>query len=145
MFIEKASPAEVLATGKSTTVLNREAKTTQVSGKKEVAGQLFRKKTETGEKEKGSSTYSTNNLVKSKTKVMDMALKAKKNDEPKEEEAYSWPPFSFDGSTALKHKLVLNLRACQYDLFRSIALDELGWKVVDYSNKTWEVNEQYDQ
>ena len=73
---------------------------------------------------------------------MDMALKdKKKNEEPVENETYTWPMFTFDGSTALKHKLVLNLRACQYDLFRTIALDELGWKVIDYNNKTWEVNE----
>ena len=37
--------------------------------------------------------------------------KAKKEKEP-EVESGSWPPFTFDGSNALKSKLVLNLRNC---------------------------------
>lgn len=60
--------------------------------------------------------------------------------EKKEEPAYdqpdisSFPAFNFDGSQALKSKLVLNLRNCQYDLFRTIAIEELGWKVVNWNN-----------
>jgi hypothetical protein len=57
------------------------------------------------------------------------------------EEPVQWTPFTFDGSQALKSKLVLNLRNCQYDLFRSIALEELGWKVIDYNNKVWEMSD----
>jgi len=36
--------------------------------------------------------------------------------------------------------LVLNLRNCQYDLFRTIAIDELGWKVVNWNNQVLEIN-----
>lgn len=42
-----------------------------------------------------------------------------------------WPVFSFDGRNAMKSKLVLNLRNCQYDLFKTIAIEELGWRVID--------------
>lgn len=59
----------------------------------------------------------------------------KEKDEP---EPNSWPPFTFDGSAALKTRLVLNLRNCQYDLFRIIALEELNWKVIDQFNTVWE-------
>jgi hypothetical protein len=31
----------------------------------------------------------------------------------------------------MKSKLVLNLRNCQYDLFKTIAVEELGWRVID--------------
>ena len=31
----------------------------------------------------------------------------------------------------MKSKLVLNLRNCQYDLFKTIAIEELGWRVID--------------
>ena len=46
-----------------------------------------------------------------------------------------WPPFHFDNRNVLKSKICLNLRNCQYDLFRTIALKELGWRVVDHRNK----------
>jgi len=46
-----------------------------------------------------------------------------------------WPPFQFEGRNALKSKMCINLRNCQYDLFRTISLDELGWRMVDYRNK----------
>jgi hypothetical protein len=63
--------------------------------------------------------------------------KAKKEKEP-EGESNSFPPFSFDGSNALKSKLVLNLRNCQYNLFRDIAALELGWRVIDQNGKVLE-------
>ena len=63
--------------------------------------------------------------------------KAKKEKEP-EVESNSFPPFSFDGSNALKSKLVLNLRNCQYNLFRDIAALELGWRVIDQNGKVLE-------
>ena len=31
----------------------------------------------------------------------------------------------------MKSKLVLNLRNCQYDLFKTIAIEELGWREID--------------
>jgi hypothetical protein len=31
----------------------------------------------------------------------------------------------------MKSKLVLNLRNCQYDLFKTIAVEELRWRVID--------------
>ena len=31
----------------------------------------------------------------------------------------------------MKSELVLNLRNCQYDFFRTIAIKELGWRVID--------------
>lgn len=31
----------------------------------------------------------------------------------------------------MKSKLVINLRNCQYDLFKTIAIEELGWRVID--------------
>ena len=34
-----------------------------------------------------------------------------------------------------KGKICINLRNCQYDLFKTIALKELGWRVVDHRNK----------
>ena len=53
-------------------------------------------------------------------------------------EEQKWPPFSFDGRQALKSKLCINLKNCQYDLFRTIALEELNWRVVDYRNRVIE-------
>lgn len=44
----------------------------------------------------------------------------------------------FDGSHALKSKLCINLRNCQYELFRDIAVEELGWRVIDYRGKVLE-------
>jgi len=49
-----------------------------------------------------------------------------------------WPPFTFDGRFALKSRLCLNLKNCQYDLFRKIALEELNWRVIDYRNRVIE-------
>ena len=46
-----------------------------------------------------------------------------------------WPPFHFDGKFALRTKMCINLRNCQYELFKQIALKELGWRVVDFRNK----------
>ena len=60
---------------------------------------------------------------------------------PKKEpevETNSSAPFTFDGSNALKSKLCINLRHCQYDLFRDIAIEELGWRVIDYRGKVLE-------
>ena len=31
----------------------------------------------------------------------------------------------------MKSKLTINLKNCQYDLFKIIALEELGWRVID--------------
>jgi hypothetical protein len=31
--------------------------------------------------------------------------------------------------------MCINLRNCQYELFKQIALKELGWRVVDFRNK----------
>lgn len=72
--------------------------------------------------------HSNNSVVKPSTKIKE------KKEEPAAEPEYNFPPFNFDGSQALKSKLVLNLRNCQYDLFRTIAIDELGWKVVNWHN-----------
>ena len=63
-----------------------------------------------------------------------------KKEEPAAESDFVFPPFNFDGSQALKSKLVLNLRNCQYDLFRTIAIEELGWKVVNWNNQVLEQN-----
>lgn len=91
---------------------------------------------------KESGKEGTNNAVTTKT----TSTKTKqttdkdKNDKKKEEEpeVSPWPPFTFDGSNALKTRLVLNLRNCQYDLFRTIALEELNWKIVDQFHRVWE-------
>jgi hypothetical protein len=69
--------------------------------------------------------------------LADKSSKPKPKKEP-EPEVNVWPPFTFDGSNALKSKLCLNLRNCQYDLFRDIAVDELGWRVIDYRGKVLE-------
>ena len=59
-------------------------------------------------------------------------VRGDKDKEEKEEEVEPWwPPFEFDGRQALKSKLTINLRNCQYELFRTIAAKELGWRVVD--------------
>ena len=42
-----------------------------------------------------------------------------------------WPKFEFDGKNAMKSKLTINLKNCSYDLFKIIALEELGWRVID--------------
>jgi len=76
-----------------------------------------------------------------KVRKTDTEKKREKDDKEKEKEEASepwWPPFQFDGRNALKSKLVLNLRNCQYDLFRDIALEEMGWKIVDYRNRVLE-------
>jgi hypothetical protein len=84
-------------------------------------------------------------IKRATTKKLSTQFGEKKDDKKKDESEtkveQSWPPFQFDGSQALKSKLVLNLRACQYDLFRTIALDELGWKIVNYNNEVWEPKE----
>jgi hypothetical protein len=72
--------------------------------------------------------HSNNSLLKPTAKPKE------KKEEPAAEPEYCFPVFNFDGSQALKSKLVLNLRNCQYDLFRTIAIDELGWKVVNWNN-----------
>ena len=85
-------------------------------------------------KETGSSSFAS--------KVRKDNTEKKKDKEEKEAAQEMsepwWPPFSFDGRNALKSKMVLNLRNCQYDLFRDIALEELGWKIVDYRNRVIE-------
>lgn len=62
-------------------------------------------------------------------------LEAAKQEEKEAEVEPWWPPFHFDGRNALKTKMCINLRNCQYELFRQIALKELNWRVVDYRNK----------
>ena len=57
-----------------------------------------------------------------------------KNDD-KDENDFQWPSFIFDGSNALKSKLWINLKHCNYKLFKDIALNELEWQVIDNSNK----------
>jgi hypothetical protein len=42
-----------------------------------------------------------------------------------------WPKFEFDTKNAMKSKLTINLKNCQYDLFKIIAMEELGWRVID--------------
>lgn len=42
-----------------------------------------------------------------------------------------WPKFEFDAKNAMKSKLTINLKNCQYDLFKIIAMEELGWRVID--------------
>lgn len=54
----------------------------------------------------------------------------KDEDDNAEVEAW-WPPFEFNGKRALESKLNLNLKNCQYELFRKIAVNELGWRVLD--------------
>ena len=61
-----------------------------------------------------------------------------KKEKETEAESNSWAPFKFDGSNALKSKLILNLRNCQYNLFRDIAALELGWRVIDQNGKVLE-------
>lgn len=59
----------------------------------------------------------------------------KDKEENLEETEPWWPPFEFDGRQALKSKLTINLRNCQYELFRTIAAKELGWRVIDNKNR----------
>ena len=59
----------------------------------------------------------------------------KDKEENMEEMEPWWPPFEFDGRQALKSKLTINLRNCQYELFRTIAAKELGWRVIDNKNR----------
>jgi hypothetical protein len=68
--------------------------------------------------------------------------KKEKEKEP-EPEVPSWPPFHFDGSNALKSRLCINLKNCQYDLFRDIAIEELNWRVIDHRGKCIEANPNY--
>ena len=70
-----------------------------------------------------------------KKKDDDKDKKKKDDKEEKEEIEPWWPPFHFDSRNALKSKLCINLRNCQYDLFRTIAMNELGWRIVDHRNK----------
>ena len=69
----------------------------------------------------------TTRVAKSKKEEKDKKDKG----ESAENQAPWWPAFSFDGRNAMKSKLVLNLRNCQYDLFKTIAIEELGWSVID--------------
>jgi len=78
--------------------------------------------------------HSSNSVAKPTVKPKE------KKEEPAAESDFVFPPFNFDGSQALKSKLVLNLRNCQYDLFRTIAIEELGWKVVNWNNQVLESN-----
>lgn len=85
---------------------------------------------------KAATTMKTGTTL-SKSKKTDDKERKKKEQEDKdaaEVEAW-WPPFNFDNRNVLKSKICLNLRNCQYDLFRTIALKELGWRVVDHRNK----------
>ena len=78
-----------------------------------------------------------------KIRKTEIEKKREKDEKEKEKEEASepwWPPFHFDGRNALKSRLVLNLRNCQYDLFRDIALKEMGWKIVDYRNRVIELD-----
>jgi hypothetical protein len=61
-----------------------------------------------------------------------------KKDKSEQPEEPWWPPFVFDAKNALKSKLSLNLKNCQYDLFRNIAIFELGWRVIDSKNRLLE-------
>jgi len=63
------------------------------------------------DKEKTGGLSSTN-VIKPRAKLITGEKSEVKKPEVKEEEAYHFPPFQFDNSTALKHKLVLNLRNC---------------------------------
>ena len=68
---------------------------------------------------------------------------SKKQEKDKKESSEPWwPPFQFDGRHALTSKLCLNLRNCQYDLFRTIALNELGWRIVDHRNRVIEPSDK---
>lgn len=73
----------------------------------------------------------------SKSKKNDDKDKKKKEQEEKDagEVEPWWPPFNFDSRNVLKSKICINLRNCQYELFKSIALKELGWRVVDHRNR----------
>lgn len=74
-----------------------------------------------------------------RTRLKDGNKKQGKDDKDKKKEDDSvehwWPPFVFDGRQALKSKLCLNLRFCQYDIFKQIAIEDFGWRVVDWRNK----------
>lgn len=93
-----------------------------------------------------NSLKETGGLANTTTNKLSQNKAAKPTDKDKnkdkagldEPEANPWPPFNFDGSQALKSKLVLNVRSCNYDLFRTIALEELNWKIVDHCNRVWE-------
>lgn len=99
------------------------------------------------DKEKTVATSSHTAPTKTSTTVKAASLaKSKKNDdkdrkkkEQEEKDAAEvepwWPPFNFDGRNALKSRICINLRNCQYELFRNIALQELGWRVVDHRNR----------
>ena len=74
------------------------------------------------------------------SKVKTQELKDKGATKAKEDavEEQWWPPFNFDHDKALKSKLCLNLRNCHYDLFRNIALNELGWRIIDHRGRVIE-------
>ena len=57
------------------------------------------------------------------------AVQVKSNTDAKVERW--WPKFEFDPKNAMKSKLTINLRNCPYDLFKIIAMEELGWRVID--------------
>ena len=60
--------------------------------------------------------------------------KLSKNEE-KEQEDFEFPKFNFDGKNALQSKLWINLKHCQYKLFREVAINDFGWQVLDHRNK----------
>lgn len=69
-------------------------------------------------------------------KLVDRRIK-KEDDDNAEVDAW-WPPFEFNGRNALERTLNLNLKNCQYELFRKIAVNELGWRVLDRHGKILE-------
>ena len=79
----------------------------------------------------------TNDALAKTRKLAQTTKKVMIEEEPAEEEAW-WPEFTFDSSNALCSKLSINLRNCQYDLFRRISLNELGWRVLDHKNRVLE-------
>lgn len=104
-------------TAKSTASSNvTGAKNAAVDKKQHSSHNLIRQKTSFKE---STAQASSSAPSKPATKVKVAADKGK-NDKKKEEEPEPnpWPPFTFDGSNALKTRLVINLRNCQYDLFR---------------------------
>ena len=85
---------------------------------------------------KATTTAKTGATVSKSKKTDDKERKKKEQEEKDAAEVEPWwPPFNFDGRNVLKSKICINLRNCQYELFKSIALKELGWRVVDHRNR----------
>lgn len=91
----------------------------------------------TGASKVGGATAKTGPSVSKVKKNDDKDNKKRKEVEEKDAGELEpwWPPFNFDGRNVLRSKICINLRNCQYDLFKTIALKELGWRVVDHRNK----------